>query len=728
MPHGRYLGLPSRQIGRLFFWFFLIFIITTGTAQTQAAAGENTWYVRPAGGTYGLEDGTSYADAWDGFANIDWSVLGAGDTLYLIGTFTNHLAVYSGGDATGDLWIRGDHALGAGILNNSYIVWTDSNSNYITVYGVTINEGRITYTTAAGYNTGTNLLFVAPNIIRDPDKGFRSSNLQPGQMISITGGSRSSNNGWSHLIKSITDKGDYEEIILETEEAIRSIVAEGPGPKTLEAFWPSHHLTIDNSYIQSSQDWSLVVDIKGTDITIRNSELDGSGTRNRGGVLYTSGRDFWKLHANITIEGNYIHGGSGGSITSTADEHCIGIQGTDGLLITRNRIADCGSGIVMWHGGNTAIKNYEITYNLIEGMDYNVSPGQWGGSAIVYTGNGTGPPDNTEGLVAGNVIRNPLNCPQGGENEWGACLGIRTKVEKTMRIYNNLIIGYDYGIKVENFVGGDVKNNIVRDSGLRHVFSEPPGNFYEEDYNIYYPDSSTSFGYLHTITNLSDYNDNHAVHAVVVNQNSLIADPELNGAYQPSSLSSPAVNAGVNVGYQYLVSATWPTGPGGGTFVFGDDSASPDIGPFMFVGLVFVGKMVTGDMDGDGKAEVIIDFGPSFGIWVRKNDSIWVQLVDLSPEAMVTGDMDGDGKDEVIIDFGPSFGIWVRKNDSIWVQWHSLSPEAMVTGDMDGDGKDEVIIDFGPSFGISVRKNDSIWVPLHSLSPEAMVTGNVDGT
>lgn len=53
-------------------------------------AGAATWYVRPASGEYGAEDGTSYATAFDGTADITWGVSGvnAGDTLCVDGTFT----------------------------------------------------------------------------------------------------------------------------------------------------------------------------------------------------------------------------------------------------------------------------------------------------------------------------------------------------------------------------------------------------------------------------------------------------------------------------------------------------------------------------------------------------------------------------------------------------------------------------------------------------------------
>ena len=57
-----------------------------------------TWYVRPAGGSYGAEDGTSYAAAWDGLLNVVWGGAGvvAGDTLYVCGS---HAYAYTGGSA-----------------------------------------------------------------------------------------------------------------------------------------------------------------------------------------------------------------------------------------------------------------------------------------------------------------------------------------------------------------------------------------------------------------------------------------------------------------------------------------------------------------------------------------------------------------------------------------------------------------------------------------------------
>lgn len=53
-------------------------------------AGAATWYVLPASGEYGAENGTSYATAFDGTASIVWGASGvnAGDTLCVDGIFT----------------------------------------------------------------------------------------------------------------------------------------------------------------------------------------------------------------------------------------------------------------------------------------------------------------------------------------------------------------------------------------------------------------------------------------------------------------------------------------------------------------------------------------------------------------------------------------------------------------------------------------------------------------
>ena len=72
--------------------------ITAATETDTSVAlvqGVTTWYVRPSTtpGTYGNEDGTSYDDAWNGSANIDWTASGVqpGHTLYGYGDFSGEV-------------------------------------------------------------------------------------------------------------------------------------------------------------------------------------------------------------------------------------------------------------------------------------------------------------------------------------------------------------------------------------------------------------------------------------------------------------------------------------------------------------------------------------------------------------------------------------------------------------------------------------------------------------
>ena len=55
----------------------------------SANAAASDWFVRPAGGNYGSEDGSSYQDAWDGLLNVVWGngagEVGPGDNLYVCG-------------------------------------------------------------------------------------------------------------------------------------------------------------------------------------------------------------------------------------------------------------------------------------------------------------------------------------------------------------------------------------------------------------------------------------------------------------------------------------------------------------------------------------------------------------------------------------------------------------------------------------------------------------------
>jgi len=150
-------------------------------------------------------------------------------------------------------------------------------------------------------------------------------------------------------------------------------------------------------------------------------------------------------------------------------------------------------------------------------------------------------------------------------------------------------------------------------------------------------------------------------------------------------------------------------------------------------------EVVTGDMDGNGIDEIIVDFGTTgakTGIQVWKNNAGWQQMHSLSPEQMVTGDLNGDGDEDVVMDFGVTYGIytlifedWDGSSSQLehgWSQLTTMNPVQMVTADMDGNELAEIIIDFGPGNGLDIWKNNSEWQPLHSLSADQIVAGDLN--
>jgi hypothetical protein len=52
----------------------------------------------------------------------------------------------------------------------------------------------------------------------------------------------------------------------------------------------------------------------------------------------------------------------------------------------------------------------------------------------------------------------------------------------------------------------------------------------------------------------------------------------------------------------------------------------------------------------------------------------------LAAKAIMLADRGGNGKDEIIIDFGPTYGLWQHANDSVWSQIHALSPLSLAVG------------------------------------------------
>ena len=147
-------------------------------------------------------------------------------------------------------------------------------------------------------------------------------------------------------------------------------------------------------------------------------------------------------------------------------------------------------------------------------------------------------------------------------------------------------------------------------------------------------------------------------------------------------------------------------------------------------------RIAVGDIDGDGRDEIVVGLGPVAGdpsipggwfevldddyshlAWGRVN---WPPYNSANGETRpACGDVDGDGRDEIVIGLGPVSGdpsypggwlevftydsgsvvhsAWPRVN---WREYNSLNGETRpVCGDLDADGKDEIVIGLGPVSG-----------------------------
>ena len=55
------------------------------------------------------------------------------------------------------------------------------------------------------------------------------------------------------------------------------------------------------------------------------------------------------------------------------------------------------------------------------------------------------------------------------------------------------------------------------------------------------------------------------------------------------------------------------------------------------------------------------------------NGTAWSQIHTLTSTNIVTADLDGNGKAEVIINFGAA-GLWEYANNTDWIQLHTVEP------------------------------------------------------
>ena len=164
-------------------------------------------------------------------------------------------------------------------------------------------------------------------------------------------------------------------------------------------------------------------------------------------------------------------------------------------------------------------------------------------------------------------------------------------------------------------------------------------------------------------------------------------------------------------------------------------SGSIDIGSFAarvdFTTGAITYSVAIGDLDGDGKPELVVANGNSSSVSVFRNTSTsgsitvnsFATKVDFStptgPRSVAIGDLDGDGKLDLAVANFNSNSVSIFRNTSVSgsITGNSFAPNidfstgqapiSVVIGDLDGDGRPDLVVANARSYGVSVFRNTS---------------------
>jgi subtilisin family serine protease len=174
---------------------------------------------------------------------------------------------------------------------------------------------------------------------------------------------------------------------------------------------------------------------------------------------------------------------------------------------------------------------------------------------------------------------------------------------------------------------------------------------------------------------------------------------------------SPVLGDLDNDGKLEIVAGFGPPTPK--VYVWNQDGTIVNGWPFLLPAIWDVGRvndLSLGDVNGDGKLEVVCGSGGAgpHSVWILNGNGValnnWPQgtLLGRCESNAALGDLDGDGKVEVITavggNTGPSMGMlyaW-HTNGSLASGWPKVTPMAIhsspTLGDLDGDGDVEVVV------------------------------------
>ena len=391
-------------------------------AQSFTTEDAETWYVRPAGGSYGTSDGTSYANAWNGFENIKFGIDGveAGDTLYISGDHQRemHSTDFYGGqiriaengyDAEHPITIRMD----ASGVDQSYedgLVWGAfkdfrPEENEWEAYDAE-NFSGVYYIENAKIRYFSDGLFEDIDGIEDldmqkqtsiadvsstpssffRDESFTYVKLHDGSDPSAGGGNKVMESQFGYYFH--LDRASH---ITFLNCDFRAFQRQNHDTTTITDIPRAHHITWDSSTFKYST--GFIFPTVGNDYwTIRNSSFEHAGN----GVYAVAERGS-SLGANFFTVQNSTFKHIGRFQHYHDDAHGIGIQGGHGHLIEGNYFENSGSAVTLYNFPNMEMKDHTVRYNFAYDMNNRDGAGGNGRGYELNGNNGLG-----SGLATGN--------------------------------------------------------------------------------------------------------------------------------------------------------------------------------------------------------------------------------------------------------------------------------------------------------------------------------------
>jgi hypothetical protein len=546
----------------------LVLMLAAGSAQAA------TWYVRPLSqGEYGAEDGTSYANAYDGFSDITWGEGGvvAGDTLYICG---EHRYATSGADFTTVTELKVGAAGAAG--------------NYITIRGDYASDpGSIIYATRVLPTPGTwaelhpgvfvansataqmaNLFQLEPTPVMLATASTTATVVATDGSVRYTGSQVWYNpvgDGWtSATIPRYFHTPIQQVIDLQGNSYIKVIGLTGYGGGANRGVIvinnedsPTSFVEIRDCHLQFGLYTGIYANRSTSDVIIDGNTIKdcttGTYTIGNGGssTVYPFRR--WTFSGNtVGATSRYAR-----LIGVAADRHALGGQELEDCVFEDNLISDWpGDGILNYVNSRATGKNNIIRRNVILNLaDPNSDFHHYG---IAITGSNA---DNWSTRTQGNQIYNNIvwGCTPGAAGAAagdGAAIRLKGKWFGDHRplIYGNTIGDSVIGLMDFTMTGytgsGFIAKNNLFTSNTTHIWLDS-GNTVEitSDYNLFHPDGAGRFNYQDTAL------DDFAAWKVSSGGDaaSVLADPTLTGdGYDAAGdfmplAGSPAIDAGVAI-------------------------------------------------------------------------------------------------------------------------------------------------------------------------------------